>query len=155
MANTIDAKVTLVEGMHFRADSGTGFDLPLDAAEESGGQNRGARPLELLIMGLGGCTGMDVISILRKMQQEVTGYEVAVHADRTDEHPKVFTNVVVEHRIRGRNVAPDRVRRAVELSVTKYCPASAMLSKAVPIAHSYTVIDEATGVEVQRGSLQE
>ena len=155
MANTLAAKVTLVGGMHFRADSGTGFSLPLDAAEESGGRNRGARPMEMLIMGLGGCTGMDVISILRKMQQDVTGYEVGVHAERSDDHPKVYTDVVVEHRVRGRNVAPDRVRRAVELSATKYCPASAMLSKAVPIAQTYVVIDETTGVEQHRGSLQE
>jgi putative redox protein len=155
VASPLEAKVTLIDGMNFRADSGTGYTLALDAADEAGGRQLGARPMELLIMGLGGCTGMDVISILRKMQQDVVSYEVSVRGERIEEHPKVFADIVVEHRVRGRNVTADRVRRAVELSATKYCPASAMLSKAASVTHNYIIIDEATGTEVHRGSLQE
>jgi len=133
--------------MAFRAISGSGHALVLDAAPEVGGTNRGVRPMELLLLGLGGCTGMDVISILRKKRQEVTGYEVRVHAERAAEHPKVFTAITVEHVVRGRNLSAEAVRRAVELSATKYCPASAMLGRVAPIEERYRLVDEATGAE--------
>ncbi len=149
----MDATVTLLDGMAFRADSASGHSLTLDASPGVGGTNRGPRPLELLLLGLGGCTGMDVVSILRKMRQDVTSYEVRLHAEQASEHPMVMTSIAVEHVLRGKGLAMESVRRAVELSVTRYCPASAMLGKAAEITERYRVIDETTGAEVE-GSLE-
>jgi len=143
----LEATVKLLDGMAFSATSASGHTMTLDAAADAGGTNRGPRPIELFLLGLGGCTGMDVISILRKMRQDVADYEVRLTAERAESHPKVFTAVVVEHVVRGRNVSPESVRRAVELSATRYCPASAMLSKAVRIQERYRVIDEEMGTE--------
>jgi len=154
MSSQHKAVVTLKEGMAFEATSMSGHRVVLDAAEEVGGHNLGFRPMELILMGLGGCTGMDVISILRKMQQQVTGYQTKVDGTRQSEHPKIYTDIAVEHVVRGRNLQESSVRRAVELSATKYCPASAMLSRVARVNHYYRIIDEETGQEVT-GSLQE
>lgn len=144
----MEATVALMEGMAFRATPGSGHALTIDAALEAGGTNAGPRPMELLLLGLGGCSGMDVISILRKMRQDVTGYEVRLQADRAVEHPRIFTAITMEHVVRGRGIAEDAVRRAVELSATRYCSAAAMLGKAATIRHRYRVVDEATGTEL-------
>ena len=101
---------------------------------------------------LGGCTGMDVISILRKMRQDVSSYEVRVSGARATEHPRIFTSIQVEHIVYGRGVNVDSVKRAVELSATRYCPAAAMLGHAARIDTSYRVIDQQTGQE-QVGTL--
>lgn len=153
MATTLDGTVELLEGMSFRATSASGHQIVLDAAPEVGGKERGPRPLELLLLGLGGCTGMDVISILRKMRQNVTGYQVRLHADRAEEHPRVFTAITVEHVVRGRALNPEMVRRAVELSATRYCAASAMLGKTARIDERFRTIDEETGEEYISDSL--
>jgi len=133
--------VTWKGKMNFTGTAETGFTLPLDAEPAVGGDNEGFRPLELMGISLAGCTAMDVISILQKKRQEVTGFEVKVHADRADEFPKVFTHVTVEYNIIGHNVDPVAVERAIELSSTKYCPAQAMLAKAVTIEHKYTIVE--------------
>ena len=91
-------------------------------------------------MSLAGCTGMDVISILRKKRQDVTNFEVKVHADQADSHPHVFTAVIVEYIVTGNNIDPKAVERAIDLSENAYCPAQAMLVKAVPIKHTYTIV---------------
>ena len=135
-------KVKLVQGMAFDAISASGHTVRIDAAPEVGGNEEGPRPLELVLLGLGGCTGMDVISILRKMRQEVSGYEVNLHAERAEEHPKVFTRIVVEHVVTGRNLDEAAVKKAVELSEHKYCSASAMLSKAASVEHRYRLVSE-------------
>ena len=137
----MDAKVTWKGKMNFTGTAETGFILPLDAEPAVGGKNEGFRPLELMGISLAGCTAMDVISILQKKRQEMTGFEVKVHADRADEFPKVFTHVTVEYNITGHNVDPVAVERSIELSSTKYCPAQAMLAKAVTIEHKYTIIE--------------
>lgn len=154
MATVVNATVTLKEGMAFEATSTTGHKVMLDSAEEAGGHNSGFLPMELLAMGLGGCTGMDVISILRKMQQQVSEYQVRVEGIRADQHPKVYTDMVVEHVVTGKGVTEQAVRRAVELSATRYCPASAMLGKAARVTHYYRIVDEVTGNEIT-GSLQQ
>ncbi len=151
----MDATVTLVDGMAFRAVGPSGHAIMLDAVPEAGGQGNGAGPLELVLLGLGGCTGMDVISMLRKMRQDVTGYEVRLESVRATEHPKVFTSIVVEHVVRGRGLNPGSVRRAVELSATQYCPVAAMLGKTVAITPRYRVIDEDAGTEVTGDLLTE
>ncbi len=148
MALTLKGSVELVDGMTFEGTSGSGHTTLMDAEPGAGGQERGARPMEVVLLAFGGCTGMDVISILRKMRQEVSGYEVRLVGERTEEQPTVFTDVTVEHVVRGRNLNVANVRRAVELSATRYCPVAAMLRKGgVNVADSYRVIDEATGQE--------
>ena len=107
-----------------------------------GGEDDGFRPLELMLVSLAGCTGMDVISILSKKRQDITGFRVRVDAERVEEHPKVFTAITVHYTVRGRNIDPAAVERAIELSETRYCPAQAMLAKSVPIEHQYTIEEE-------------
>ena len=125
--------------MHFKAESPSGYTLTLDASEQVGGQGMGFRPMELLLIGLAGCTAMDVISILKKKRQDVTGFEVHVRAERADTHPRIYTDIHVEYIVRGREIKPEAVARAIELSETKYCSAQAMLGKSAHITHSYRI----------------
>ena len=112
MGQIMTACSVLQHGMEFHAESGTGHSVTMDASVAYGGEDAGFRPMELLLVGLAGCTGMDVISILRKMRQEVTGYGVRVQGTRAETHPMVFTDIVVEHRIAGRNIDPAAVARS-------------------------------------------
>jgi len=135
----MDAKVTWKGRLSFSGTADTGFTLPLGAEPQVGGDNDGFRPMELFLVGLAGCTAMDVMSILQKMRQDVTEFEVMVHGDRATEHPKVFTNIIIEYVVKGRNLDPAAVERAVKLSEERYCPGQAMLGKAVPISHKITI----------------
>jgi putative redox protein len=146
------ASVELVDAMTFRATTASGHEVVMDSSADVGGTESGARPMELLMAALGGCTGMDVISVLRKMRQDVTSYEVRVSGERATEYPKIFTSIHVEHVVRGRGINVESVKRAVELSATRYCPAEAMLGRAARIDNSYRVVDEQTGQE-QVGAL--
>ena len=137
-----EARVTLLEAMQFKGVVPIGPELVMDAAEEAGGQGKGPRPLEMLLLALGGCTGMDVISILRKKRMDVTGYDIDVRAERAQEHPRVYTSIYVEHTIRGRGITHEAVERAIELSDTKYCSVGAMLRKAVPVTVTYRIVEE-------------
>src|SRR6266487_1335886 len=101
MAEVMTARAILETGMRFAAESGSGHHVTLDAAEHAGGQNAGFRPLEMLLVGLAGCTGMDVIGILRKKRQQVTAYEVHVQGVRAEDHPMVFVQITVEHIVTG------------------------------------------------------
>lgn len=139
----MQAKVTWRGDMEFEGTADSGHTLTLDAAPEVGGADKGFRPMELMALSLAGCTAMDVISILRKKRQEVTGFEVQVHAERAKEHPHVFTDIQVTYVVRGRNIDPAAVERAIQLSEEKYCPAQAMLRKAAPIALKYEIVEEA------------
>jgi putative redox protein len=143
----MEGSVELLEGMTFQASTDSGHALLLDAAPEHGGADRGPRPMELLVVGLAGCTAMDVIGILRKMRQDVTGYTVRVTAERAEQHPKVLTGIQVEHVVRGRGVSPEAVRKAVELSATRYCSVGAMLQRAAPIRERFRLVDEDSGAE--------
>jgi putative redox protein len=135
----MDAKVTWQSRMTFTGSADSGFTVPLGTDPAVGGDNDGVRPLELVAIGLAGCTGMDVISILQKKREDITAFEVKVHADRAAEHPKVFTHITIEYMIEGHNVNPASVERAIELSETKYCSAQAMLAKAAKIDHKYSI----------------
>jgi len=137
----MDAKVTWKGNLSFTGTADSGYTIPLGTDPSVGGDEDGFRPLELMAVSLAGCTGMDVISILRKKKQAVTGFEVRVHADKADDFPKVFTHITVEYIVTGHAVDPTAVARSIELSVTKYCPAQAMLSKAVIIDHKYTILE--------------
>ncbi|PJF48678.1 MAG: OsmC family peroxiredoxin [Chloroflexi bacterium] len=139
---TINASVVWTHDLSFVGSADSGFTVNLSADPSVGGSNDGLRPMELLAIGLAGCTAMDVLSILKKKRQEVTGFEVKVRAERAPDHPKVFTEILVEYVVRGRGVAPEAVERAIELSETKYCPAQGMLGRVVPIQHTYRIIEE-------------
>ena len=138
----MEAKATLTEGMHFNVSLGSGYSLELDAAPEHGGTGRGGRPMEMLLAGLAGCTGLDVLDIMRKSRQEITGLEVSVNGDRAQEYPMVFTHIRVEYVARGRGLSEDALRRAIQLSEDKYCSASAMLGKTAKIETSYRIVEE-------------
>ncbi len=122
-------------GMAVEVMTGSGHTLLLDAAGDEG-QHGGAGPKEALLAALAGCTSMDVASILRKKRQRPTAYQIAVSADSATEYPKVFVRISVEHRVNGA-VEPEALRRSIELSATRYCPVSAMLSASVRIEHRY------------------
>ena len=137
----MDAKVIWKSGMSFDGIGGSGFSLPMGTSVASGGKGDGFSPMELLLVGLAGCTAMDVISILEKKRQEVTAFEVRVQGERADEHPRVFKEITIEFMVTGRNVDALAVERAVELSSTKYCSAEAMLGKVAHIAHKITILE--------------
>jgi putative redox protein len=135
----MEAKVIWKGRMSFDGSSDSGFNVPLGTELEVGGDNDGFRPMELIAVGLAGCTAMDVISILSKKKQKVSTFEVQVHAVRTHEHPRVFSTIEVEYILTGEEIDPTAVERAVELSETKYCPAEAMLSKVVSMSHKISI----------------
>lgn len=136
------SKVVWKGGMAFTGTAGTGYLIPLDATKEVGGRDLGFRPLQLFAIGLVGCTGMDVISILQKKHQEVIEFEVSAEIERADEHPRVFTKIILEYKITGKNIDKNAVERAVELSETQYCPALAMLQHSVEISHGIIIQEE-------------
>ena len=139
----MDAKVTWQGNLTFEGTANSGFKVSLGTEPEVGGNNDGFKPMELLLTGLAGCTAMDVISILKKKKQDVTDFEVKAHADRAQDHPRVFTHIVLEYIITGHHVDPVAVQRSIELSEIKYCPAQAMLKKAVAIEHKITLLEAA------------
>ena len=138
----MDAKVTWSQGMSFTGTADTGFKLPLGADMDVGGANDGFRPLELMAVSLVGCTAMDVISILRKKQQAVTGFEVQVQARQAESHPHVFQHAKIVYLVSGHAVDEAAVLRAIELSALKYCPAQAMLSKVFPMDLVYEIYED-------------
>jgi putative redox protein len=138
----MEAKVLWNGKLAFQGSAESGFDLPLDAEVGVGGEAKGFLPMELLAVGLAGCTAMDVISILTKKRQDVTSFEVQVHADRAEMHPKVFTHAVIEYFVAGHNVDEAAVVRSIELSTTSYCPAQAMLSQVMPIELIYHIYED-------------
>jgi putative redox protein len=137
----MESKVVWKGGMAFTGSSDSGYLIPLDAKKRPGGHEMGFQPLQLFAIGLVGCTGMDVISILNKKRQEVTEFEVTAQIERAEEHPKVFTKIVIEYKITGKDLDQQAVERAVELSETRYCPAQAMLEKAAEISHKIIILE--------------
>jgi putative redox protein len=143
----MEAKVTWKDGLSFTGTADTGFTIYLGADPAVGGKDDGFRPMELLALSLAGCTGMDVISILRKKRQDVTAFEVRVDAEQTDEHPKVFTRFVVEYIIEGNEIDHAAVDRAIELSSTRYCPVQHMFREDVVIEHKVQINGQPSNVE--------
>jgi len=131
-------------GLTFTGTSRPGVHVPLEGDSNAAGADTSFRPLELFALGLAGCTGMDVISILEKKRLKVTGFQVNVEIlDRAQDYPKVWNRVKIEYLITGKAIDPAAVERAIELSKTKYCPASAMLEKGVQIEHEYRIVESA------------
>jgi len=133
--------VTWTGGVSFSATTDSGHTVVMDGAPESGGQNRGPRPMELVLVGTGGCTAFDVVHILRKSRQEVTACVAEVEAERAATDPKVFTRIHIHFIVTGRNLDPKKVAHAIELSATKYCSASIMLAKTAKITHDFEVVE--------------
>ncbi|HXG24908.1 MAG TPA: OsmC family protein [Chthonomonadales bacterium] len=123
----------------------SGFSIPMDSDSHFGGTNSGVRPMELVALGLAGCTAMDVLSILQKKRQNVTGFEVKVDAPRSAEPPQVFTRALIHYAVTGKNIAEAAVLRAIELSVTKYCPVQRMLEGAFPMELHYEIYEDEGG----------
>jgi putative redox protein len=142
----MDTRVIWKDGLSFIGTADSGFEVRLGADSSVGGANDGFHPIELMGVSLAGCTAMDVISILGKKQQEVTAFEVRVHADRALEHPKVFTRLAVTYLVTGRGVDETALQRAIELSATKYCPAQAMLARVAPMDLHYEIYEENGGL---------
>ncbi len=135
----MQATVALKQEMSFAGTADSGFTVNLGTSPMVGGANDGFRPMELMLISLAGCTAMDVISILRKKRQEIDQLEVRAQAERTAEHPRVFTDILLTYVVYGSQVDDTAVARSIELSVTKYCAAHAMLSRSVSIRHSYEI----------------
>jgi len=129
-------------GMAFSAETGSGHLINMDGAPEAGGRNLAPRPMELLLAGAGGCSAFDVVLILQKARQAVSGCEVKIKADRASEDPKVFTKIDLHFTVTGKDLDPAKVDRAVKLSHDKYCSATAMLSKTAELTYSIEVRSE-------------
>ncbi len=140
--NMVEAKVTLMHDMLFTGNATSGHTLNMDADDTAGGHNAGFRPMELLLVGFGGCSGMDVISILRKKRQPVTGLEINIQGEKAENPPQVYKSVHIEYVVRGKGVEKEAVERAIALSLDKYCSVGATLAKAGTIKHSYKIIED-------------
>ncbi len=137
------ARAKLIEGMAFLGEAGSGHSVVMDGAPEYGGRNIGIRPMEMLLIGLAGCTAFDVVQILRKGREDVADCVVDVSAERAPEDPKVFTAIHLTYMVKGRGLSEAKVERAIKLSKEKYCSASIMLGKTAAMTHSFTVEDVA------------
>jgi putative redox protein len=137
----VECVVKWLDGVSFVAETGSGHMLAMDGAPEAGGRNLAPRPMELLLAGTGGCTAFDIMLILKKSRQQVSGCEVALKADRAQEDPKVFTRIAFHYTISGCGLKPEIVERAVHLSADKYCSASIMLGKTATIEHTWEIIE--------------
>lgn len=138
----MDAHVTWQGKLSFVGSADSGFQLPLGAGESVGGDDDGFRPMELIATGLAGCTAMDVISILAKKRQDVTAFDVQVHTERAEKHPKVFTHAIIDYIVVGHHLDETAVVRSIELSATRYCSAHAMLAKVFPIELLYHIYED-------------
>jgi putative redox protein len=138
------ARVKWVEDVCFMGEAGSGHALVMDGSPDIGGRNLGPRPMEMLLLGAGGCTSVDVVKILKKSRQAVTGCEVSVEAERADDHPKVFTKIHMHFTVRGRNLKAETVERAIQLSAEKYCSATIMLGRTAAVTHDFEIVEEGT-----------
>ena len=134
------ARIKWVEKATFLGESGSGHSVVMDGPPESGGRDIGIRPMEMLLIGMGGCTAFDVVMILQRARQAVTDCVVEVSAERSDEVPRVFTSIHVHFVVSGNDLSDKQVARAVQLSAEKYCSASIMLGKAADITHDYEIV---------------
>ena len=134
-------KVKWLDHMSFVGESGSGHSVVMDGAAEAGGRNLGIRPMEMLLLGLGGCTAFDVVSILHKSRQKMVDCEVEIEAERATDIPKVFTKIHIHFIVSGKGLDPNRVAKAVNLTADKYCSASRMLEKTAEITHDFEVVN--------------
>ncbi|WP_428087649.1 OsmC family protein [Candidatus Thioglobus sp.] len=135
----MNTSVRWIEGMMMVGESASGHALVMDGPEDLGGKNLGVRPMEMLLLGMGGCTTVDVVSTLKKMREIVKDCRVEITAQRADEHPKVFTSIHLHFIIKGENLNEKKIAKAVSLSADKYCSASIMLGKTAVVTHDFEI----------------
>ena len=134
--------VTLQEGSTFEGVAGSGHRVTMDVAPEVGGRNLGLRPMEMVLLGLGGCTAIDVLQMLRKGRQPITDMRVELEAERADDVPKVFTRIHLHFVLTGAGLDPHKIERAINLSASKYCSASMMLNKTAEMTHDFEIVKQ-------------
>ena len=135
-------QIKWMQGVSFKGKSESGHEVILDGPEELGGEGLGMRPMEMMLIGMGGCTSFDVVTILKRSRQQITGCIAEIEAVRADAIPKVFTSIHIHFLIKGIDLQKKAVERAVELSANKYCSASIMLGKSVKITHDFVISEE-------------
>jgi putative redox protein len=139
---TMQATVTWERQVCFQARAGSGHSLTIDGPAEAGGEDRGFRPMELMLLGLAGCMALDVLTILRRMRQPVSAYQVDIQGERAEQPPRVYTEVTIEHTLQGDGLTDDAVQRALSLAESKYCSASAMFAKTAAIKNTYRIVKD-------------
>ncbi len=139
-----NARIKWVDGLQFVGESGTGHAIVMDGDTDVGGSNTGMRPMEMLLVGLGGCSGMDVASVLQKKKQIITDIEINVAGEKADSYPKKYTGIQIEFIITGKDLSEDAVKKAVDLSMQKYCSVKATLEGTATISYSYKVVEAFT-----------
>ncbi len=137
----MEAKVKYVDGLQFVGEASSGHAVIMDGDQAYGGKNTAVRPTELLLIGLGGCSGMDVVSVLNKKKQDLKGLEINISGKRAQEHPRKFTEIDIEFVVTGHNLSEEAVRRSVDLSMEKYCSVKATLEGCSKITFSYRIIE--------------
>ena len=135
------ARIKWIQDVMFLGESGSGHSVVMDGAPDAGGRNLGFRPMEMLLLGLGGCSAFDVMLILKRGREAVTDCVVDIEAERATTDPKVFTKIVMHYTVTGQRLDPKKVERAVQLSAEKYCSASAIIGKTAQITHTITLVD--------------
>ncbi len=144
------ARIKWVQDVMFLGESGSGHSVVMDGAPDAGGRNLGVRPMEMMLLGLGGCSAFDVMMILKRGREQVTDCVIEIDGERATTDPKVFTGVTLRYIITGRALDPNKVERAVNLSAEKYCSATAMFATTAKISHQIQIIDKSSD-ESQRG----
>ena len=139
------ARIKWVQDRMFVGETGSGHAVVIDGAPDAGGRNMGVRPMEMLLLGLGGCTAFDVVMILERGREPVTDCVVEIEAERAQTDPKVFTRIHIHYVVTGRGLAASKVERAVRLSAEKYCSATIMFSQVATLTHDFEVVDEKAG----------
>ena len=137
----MNISVNWVDGMLMVGKSHSGHSITMDGPPEIGGENLGVRPMEMLLLGVAGCTMIDVVTTLKKMRQELTHCETKVNAERADDHPKVFTDIHIQFLVKGKDLDSKKVEKAITLSAEKYCSASIMLGKTASISHDFEILE--------------
>ena len=137
----MNISVNWVDGMLMVGKSHSGHSITMDGPPEIGGDNLGVRPMEMLLLGVAGCTMIDVVTTLKKMRKDLTNCETKLSAERADEHPKVFTDIHIQFIVKGQDLDPKKVEKAITLSAEKYCSASIMLGKTASITHDFEIVE--------------
>ena len=137
----MNISVNWVDGMLMVGKSHSGHSITMDGPPEIGGDNLGVRPMEMLLLGVAGCTMIDVVTTLKKMRQDLTNCETKLSAERADEHPKVFTDIHIQFIVKGQDLDPKKVEKAITLSAEKYCSASIMLGETASITHDFKIVE--------------
>ena len=137
----MNISVNWVDGLLMVGKSDSGHTITMDGPPESGGENLGVRPMEMLLLGVAGCTMIDVVTTLKKMRQDLSHFETKINAERATDHPKVFTDIHIQFILKGQNLDEKKVDKAITLSAEKYCSASIMLGETATITHDFEVVE--------------